>query len=89
LQVFFRQTKPWTCSTSPGEFQLSARSQCHTCPFDITGNPTIALRDGFAKCGMSIGFQRVAPHLNEDVLIQAGVAFRQAATWRGHHPVRL
>jgi amidase len=58
-----------------------------TCPFDMTGHPTITLPGGFTEAGMPVAFQFVAGHCAEAMLLQAGEAFQQATDWHKRHPV--
>jgi amidase len=67
--------------------ELIAKLQRYTCPFDMTGNPTITLPGGFTEAGMPIGFQLVAQHVREDLLVRSGVAFQHATAWHKRHPV--
>ncbi len=57
-----------------------------TCPFDMTGSPTITLPCGFTDAGTPVGFQFVAGHLGEGLLCQAGHAFQGATDWHKRHP---
>ena len=57
-----------------------------TCPFDMTGSPTITLPGGFTDTGMPVAFQFVGAHLAEALLCQAGYAFQQATDWHKRHP---
>jgi len=59
----------------------------YTCPFDMTGSPTITLPGGFTPEGMPVGFQLVARHFDEALLVRAGNAFQQATEWHLSHPV--
>ncbi|MDF0750933.1 amidase [Marinobacter sp. 71-i] len=61
--------------------------QRYTCPFNLTGNPTITLPGGFSEQGLPIGFQLVAGHLDESMLIRAGAAFQSTTPWHRRHPV--
>lgn len=58
----------------------------YTCPFDMTGSPTITLPGGRTPAGMPIGFQLVARHFEEDLLVRAGWQFQQATDWHRLHP---
>jgi amidase len=66
---------------------LIAGLQRYTCPFDMSGHPTITLPGGFTDEGLPIGFQLAAGHLNEAQLIQAGVAFQHMTQWHRRRPV--
>ncbi len=57
-----------------------------TCPFDMTGSPTITLPSGFTDAGTPIACQFVARHFEEDLLARAGWAFQQATDWHKRHP---
>jgi amidase len=57
-----------------------------TCPFDMTGNPTIILPVGFTDDGNPITFQFVGRHFEEELLFRAGHAYQAATAWHTHHP---
>jgi amidase len=57
-----------------------------TCPFDMTGSPTITLPGGFTPDGMPIAFQFVSRHFEEDLLVRAGHAYQAATDWHRQHP---
>jgi amidase len=65
---------------------LIAKLQRYTCPFDMTGHPTITLPGGFSETRLPIAFQFVAAHLCEATLVRAGVAFQDATSWHRHRP---
>ncbi len=67
--------------------KLIAKLQRYTCPFDLTGNPTITLPGGFTPSGSPLAFQLVAGHLDEATLIRAGAAFQTATSWHRCHPI--
>lgn len=67
--------------------ELIAKLQRYTCPFDMTGNPTITLPGGFTPAGSPIAFQLVAGHLDEATLIRAGAAFQSITKWHRRHPL--
>lgn len=58
----------------------------YTCPFDMSGHPTITLPSGFTDAGTPIAFQFVAPHFAEQVLVRAGWAFQDATDWHRRYP---
>jgi amidase len=66
--------------------ELIAKLQRYTCPFDMTGHPTITLPGGFSDAGLPIAFQLVAADLNEPTLIRAGAAFQGVTFWHRRHP---
>jgi amidase len=57
-----------------------------TCPFDMTGHPTITMPGGFTGDNMPIAFQLVAGNLDEATLVRAGAAFQGATAWHSRHP---
>lgn len=67
--------------------ELIAKLQRYTCPFDMTGHPTITLPGGFTAQGLPLGFQLIAPHLGEAFLVRAGAAFQSATSWHQRHPL--
>ena len=58
----------------------------YTCPFDMTGSPTITLPGGFTEGGMPLAFQFVSRHFEESLLLRAGWAFQQITDWHRQHP---
>jgi amidase len=58
----------------------------YTCPFDMTGSPTITLPAAFTAQNTPIAFQFVARHFEEELLVRAGWAFQQATDWHRKHP---
>ncbi|MGY4395272.1 amidase [Sphingomonas sp. UYAg733] len=66
---------------------LIAALQRYTCPFNMTGLPTLTLPGGHDATGMPIGFQLVAGHLHEAGLIRAGIAYQGSTSWHRRHPI--
>ena len=58
-----------------------------SCPFNMTGSPTITLPAGFTAAGRPVGIQLIGRHLDEALLCRAGHAFQQATDWHMRHPV--
>jgi len=58
----------------------------YTCPFDLTGNPTITLPGGKTAEGAPVAFQLVAAHFAEQHLIQAGWAYQRVTSWHQRRP---
>ncbi len=58
----------------------------YTAPFDISGHPTITLPGGFTGTGAPVGFQLIAGHFREDLLVRGGWAFQRATDWHRRHP---
>jgi amidase len=67
--------------------ELIAKLQRYTCPFDLTGNPTITLPGGCTPAGSPIAFQLVAGHLGEATLVRAGATFQSVTKWHRRHPI--
>ncbi len=65
---------------------LIAKLQRYTCPFNMTGHPTITLPGGFSAAGLPIAFQLVAAHLDEAALVRAGAAYQRVTSWHRRHP---
>jgi amidase len=58
----------------------------YTCPFDMTGSPTITLPGAFTAAGTPVAFQCVSRHFEEELLVRAGWAWQQATDWHRRHP---
>lgn len=67
--------------------ELIAKLQRYTCPFNMSGHPTLTFPAGLAREGLPIGLQLVAAHFDESTLLRAGVAFQHATAWHRRHPV--
>jgi amidase len=72
-----------TLGTQP---QLIAKLQRYTCPFNMTGHPSITLPGGVSEAGMPMAFQLIGPLFREDTLVRAGAAFQSATQWHRRHP---
>ena len=57
-----------------------------TCPFNLSGNPAIALRNGFTAEQVPIVFQLIGRHFDEAMLVRAGVAYQTATEWHRVQP---
>lgn len=57
-----------------------------TAPFDLTGNPAIALPCGFSPQGLPLGLQIVGRHGEEGLLMRAAHAYEQATDWHQRRP---
>jgi amidase len=58
----------------------------YTCPFDMSGSPTLTLPGAFTAGNTPEAFQFVARHFAEELLVRAGWAFQQATDWHRRHP---
>jgi amidase len=86
---------PTTAAASPTNAQMATLATDaellsallrYTCPFDMTGSPTITLPGGFTAHGTPIAFQFVSRHFEEDMLVRAGWHYQQATDWHRRHP---
>ena len=57
-----------------------------SCPFDMTGSPSITLPGGFTESGGPVAFQFVGRHFDEARLVAAGDAFQRVTDWHRRHP---
>jgi amidase len=57
-----------------------------TCPFPMSGSPTLTFPAGSTEDGLPIDMQLVGPHLREDLLVRAGRAFQDATGWHRRRP---
>ncbi|MGI4815671.1 MAG: amidase [Janthinobacterium lividum] len=73
-------------SDSGRPLMARARRTRYTAVFDMTGHPTLSLNGGFDRQGVPLGFQLVAHHLDESVLLKAGHAFQSITPWHTRHP---
>jgi len=58
----------------------------YTCPFDLTGNPTLTLPGGQTADGAPVAFQLVAAHFAEQQLVRAGWAYQRVTSWHQRRP---
>ncbi len=57
-----------------------------TFPFNATGQPAIALPNGFTKSGLPIGLQIVGRPADESGIIAIAAAFEEARPWSNQYP---
>ena len=55
-------------------------------PINLAGLPAATVPCGFDTEGMPIGFQIIAPWLDESTIFRIAAAFEQARPWAGHWP---
>ncbi|HEV7307410.1 amidase [Ensifer sp.] len=75
-----------TVATLGEQPELIAGLQRYTCPFDMSGHPTLTFPGGVGSTGMPIGLQLVAGRLQETALVAGGAAFQAATSWHQRHP---
>jgi len=57
-----------------------------TMPFNVTGNPTLAIPTGFSKSGLPLGMQIVGRAFDEPTVLRIGAAYEAAAGWINKRP---
>jgi amidase len=57
-----------------------------SCPFDMTGSPSITLPGGFTGSGGPVAFQFIGRHFDEAGLVAAGDAYQRVTDWHRRHP---
>jgi amidase len=72
-----------TLGTQP---RLIAKLQRYTCPFNMTGHPSVTLPGGISDAGMPMAFQLIGAAFREQTLVRAGAAFQSATQWHLRHP---
>ncbi len=58
----------------------------NTFPFDLTGQPALALPCGFTSAGLPVSLQLVAGHFNEPALLRLGHAYQRMTDWHMRMP---
>jgi amidase len=76
-------TKMVTLGENP---ELIAGLLRFSCPFDMTGSPSITLPGGFTESGGPVAFQFIARHFDEARLVAAGDAYQRVTDWHRRHP---
>jgi aspartyl-tRNA(Asn)/glutamyl-tRNA(Gln) amidotransferase subunit A len=57
-----------------------------TMPFNVTGNPALAIPTGFSKSGLPLGMQVVGRAFDEPTVLRIGAAHEAAAGWIHKRP---
>ena len=70
------------------EFPADAplKMMLHTMPFNVTGNPTLAIPTGFSRGGLPLGMQIVGRAFDEPTVFRIGAAYEGAAGWINKRP---
>lgn len=58
----------------------------NTFPFNLTGQPALALPCGFSEAGLPASLQLVAGHFNEPALMRLGHAYQRVTDWHLRQP---
>ncbi|MGQ0751715.1 MAG: amidase [Betaproteobacteria bacterium] len=56
-------------------------------PFNVTGNPALAVPSGFSRAGLPLGMQIVGKPFAEALVYRVGQAYEEATDWHRKHPV--
>jgi aspartyl-tRNA(Asn)/glutamyl-tRNA(Gln) amidotransferase subunit A len=54
--------------------------------WNVTGQPVLALPNGFGKNGLPLGMQIVGPPFGETTILRVGHAYERATEWHTRHP---
>jgi aspartyl-tRNA(Asn)/glutamyl-tRNA(Gln) amidotransferase subunit A len=57
-----------------------------TMPFNVTGNPVLAIPNGFSASGLPLGMQIVGRAFDEATVLRVGAAYESAAGWIDKRP---
>jgi aspartyl-tRNA(Asn)/glutamyl-tRNA(Gln) amidotransferase subunit A len=70
------------------EFPVDAspKMTLQTIPFNVTGNPALAIPTGFSKSGLPLGMQIVGRAFDEPTVFRIGAAYEAAAGWNDKRP---
>ncbi|HEX8996952.1 MAG TPA: amidase [Ktedonobacterales bacterium] len=69
-----------------GEATVGYATLRNTFPFDLTGQPALALPCGFTGAGLPASLQLVAGHFNEPALLRLGHAYQRVTDWHTRQP---
>jgi aspartyl-tRNA(Asn)/glutamyl-tRNA(Gln) amidotransferase subunit A len=56
-------------------------------PFNLTGQPTLALPCGFSGSGLPLSLQLAGRPFEEATVLRVGAAYERATEWHRRHPV--
>ncbi len=58
----------------------------NTLPFNLTGQPALAVPCGFSRTGLPLSLQLAGRAFEEATVLQVGHAYQTATEWHGRHP---
>jgi aspartyl-tRNA(Asn)/glutamyl-tRNA(Gln) amidotransferase subunit A len=65
---------------------VAPKMTLQTMPFNVTGNPVLAMPAGFSKSGLPLGMQIVGRAFDEATVLRVGAAYEAAAGWMHKRP---
>jgi aspartyl-tRNA(Asn)/glutamyl-tRNA(Gln) amidotransferase subunit A len=71
------------------EVAVSYATLRNTFPFNLTGQPALALPCGFTSAGLPASLQLAAGHFNEPALLRLGHAYQRVTDWHLRQPTGL
>ena len=57
-----------------------------TCPFTMSGHPTLTMPAGFSADGLPTAVQLVTRNFGEELLVRLGISFQAVTDWHRRHP---
>jgi aspartyl-tRNA(Asn)/glutamyl-tRNA(Gln) amidotransferase subunit A len=65
---------------------MPPKTTLQTMPFNVTGNPVLAIPNGFSKSGLPLGMQIVGRAFDEATVLRVGAAYEAATGWIERRP---
>jgi aspartyl-tRNA(Asn)/glutamyl-tRNA(Gln) amidotransferase subunit A len=62
------------------------KNTTQTIPFNVTGNPALAMPTGISMSGLRLGMQVVGRPFDEPTVLRIGAAYEAAAGWPARRP---
>jgi aspartyl-tRNA(Asn)/glutamyl-tRNA(Gln) amidotransferase subunit A len=66
--------------------EVPTKMTLQTMPFNVTGNPVLAIPNGFSRSGLPLGMQIVGRAFDEATVLRVGAAYEAAANWIHRRP---
>jgi len=66
--------------------KIPPKMTLQTMPFNVTGNPVLAIPNGFARSGLPLGMQIVGRAFDEATVLRIGAAYEAATGWMDKRP---
>jgi aspartyl-tRNA(Asn)/glutamyl-tRNA(Gln) amidotransferase subunit A len=68
------------------DLNIPPKMTLQTMPFNVTGNPVLAIPTGFSKSGLPLGMQIAGRRFDEATVLRVGSAYEAAAGWIHKRP---